>query len=308
MESNANFQYDDRVNNYFVHSKHLLFDPSYHLGFVKEVNKLDHKNDEKHLLFVKEVNKLDDKNDENEAAFALIDLRNFKPGNINKDAPCHNIKLSINDKATCIKHEQIGFHLPVYFPTRINLNVKTFQLSNEARIKYLIRSLKLWAEFMNSGDLDKLRILFNDILVEDFIFIDYNMPPKIGQQKIFETATSVLSNVPDYCSSNNKIERSKKRIITMKCNTFGTLAYINVCSDSGKYSNIQSTASWNMFESTPFDKFDEHHKIQKQKYDLLKSKNKNIMFKRRSTCSLVLSRDLKQFAKLMIYNVKVDIC
>ena len=86
----------------------------------------------------------------------------------------------------------------------------------------------------------------------------------------------------------------------MKCNTFGSLPYVNNNTDDSK-------SVWNYFEHTPIEKWDEHHKIQKQKYDTLKSQNKIIKFEKRAIWYLMLSRDLKRFTKLMAGQCKFDI-
>ena len=191
-----------------------------------------------------------------------------------------------------------NFSLPRYTPPRLQLS--TFQLPNEPRVTYLLRSIKLWQEYKNSGDLDKLRILFNDILAEDCLMFLYSTkPPIIGRQKIFELSVSLNRNIPDFCLFYNNIVRSKKRVITYNQNSFGTMPTVNV--------NDKSTATWNIFEYTPTEILDEHHQLQKQKYDILKSQNKVIKFERRCIWIVMLSRDSKYFTKIMLTNSIIDI-
>ena len=173
----------------------------------------------------------------------------------------------------------------------------TFQQKNEQRTKYLLRSLKLWQGFINSGDLDKLKVLFDDILVENCVQINSTCPPIVGRDKLFDVQKSLLRNVPDYYFLITNIVRSKRRVISIKSNSFGTFPYAN--------GNDKTVNSWNIFENTPIDQLDEHHKIQKQKYDTLKSQNKIMRFERSVTGYVMLSRDERRFSKVVSFNVKV---
>ena len=123
--------------------------------------------------------------------------------------------------------------------------------------------------------------------------------PIFGRDKFIEQQKSFFRNIPDCCVIYTNVVRSKKRLITMKGNCFGTFPYANTSDNT--------INSWNIFENTPIDKFDEHHKIQKQKYDLLKSQNKIMRFEPSLTGHVMLSRDLNCFIKLMSFNLKVAV-
>ena len=190
------------------------------------------------------------------------------------------------------------FLLARYSPPKLNLT--SFQRPHEPRIKYLLRSLKLWQEYVNSGALDKLKILLNDILTVDCLMLTNNaIPPVVGRHNIYEQRMSLNRNIPDYCVFFNNIVRPKRRVITLSINCFGTMPHPNT--------NDRSTLTWNIFEYVPMDKLDEHHKIQKQKYDALKAQNKTIKMEHRASWFLLLSRDLKCIAKIMATNSKLDV-
>ena len=175
-----------------------------------------------------------------------------------------------------------------------------FQREREPRIKYLLRSPKVWQECTNSGNLEKLKTLFDDILSEDCIQLNGFSPPIVGREKIYNVQVSIQRNIPDFCVFYSNIVRSKKRLITMKGNSFGSFPYANSSCD-------KTVNAWNFFETTPYEMLDEYHKLQKQKYDTLKSQNKIIKFERRATWHIILSRDLRHIIKLMTYDVKNDI-
>ena len=144
------------------------------------------------------------------------------------------------------------FSLARYKPSQIQLT--SFQLPQESRAKYLVRSLQLWQEFINSGDFERLQVLFNDILDDDCLHIYGPSMPMIGRDKILEQHKSILRYVPDFCVAYTKIVRSKKRLITIKGNSFGTFPYANAVD--------KTINSWNIFENASIDRLDEHHKTQ----------------------------------------------
>ena len=255
------------------------------------------------------------KYEDEEAATALINLYNQVCYSIDDDVPiCSTVS---NDESLKTDNEsqneefkeenidlldtshQINFSLVRYIPPQIHIT--TFQTPHEPRIKYLLRSLKLWQEFLNSGDIDKLQVLFNDILEPNLLVrLNDASPPIVSRQKWCDFHLSFLGHVPDFCVFYSNITRTKRRVVTLKCNTFGSLPYVNNNTDDSK-------SVWNYFEHTPIEKWDEHHKIQKQKYDTLKSQNKIIKFEKRAIWYLMLSRDLKRFTKLMAGQCKFDI-
>ena len=188
----------------------------------------------------------------------------------------------------------------LWLSAEAKLSATEFQREHEPRIKYLLRFPKLWQEFMNSGNFEKLKILFADILSEGCIQLNSLSPPIVGREKMYNVQVSIQRNIPDFCVFYSNIVRSKKRLITMDGTSFGSFPYANSSCD-------KTISAWNFFETAPINIFDEHHKLQKQKYDTLKSQNKVIKFERRATWHIILSRDLRQIVKVMAFNVKNDI-
>ena len=87
----------------------------------------------------------------------------------------------------------------------------------------------------------------------------------------------------------------------MKGNSFGTLPNANNAAKD------KSTTSWNVIEHTPIEKLDEHHKLQKQKYEALKAQNKPIRYERSATWYFMLDKKLQHFENLMACDEQVDI-
>ena len=177
-----------------------------------------------------------------------------------------------------------------------------FQRHRESRASYLLRSLKLWQEFTNSGNLDNLKILLYDILRKDCIHIgDSSGTATVGRDEIFELQSSFQNLFPDYCVFLNNITRTKKRAITARVNSFGTFS--NTTSAQDKL----FSSPWNIFENTPIEKLSEHHKIQKQKYDVLKSQKKSFKFETTGMWYLCLTKDCRQVYKIASSKEKVEI-
>ena len=203
-----------------------------------------------------------------------------------------------NNSANNVKPEV--FPLARYSPKIIPL-VTTFQLPKETRMKYLLRYPKLYQEFYNSGQLEKIKILHDDVFTKDMMHITKLNPPIVGREKIYHLITSMCRNIPDYCVFYNNIHRTKHRIIIMKGNSIGTLPYVsNSVTD-------KSTTLWNSLEHASVEKFDEHHKLLKQKYDTLKSQKKDIKFERRATWYFMLDKNLQHYEKMMATNEMLDI-
>ena len=246
-------------------------------------------------------NELLESYNEDEAVSALLDLYNADDLNLDLNYKVDDLNVMnsgnienhpIDNKRNCY------FLLPHYSPPKLEL--ASFQLPNEPRIRYILRSIKLWQEFRNSGNLEKLHILVNDIFVKDCLLFMHNaMPPLVGPSQIFAQTISLNRNIPDLCMFFNSVVRSKRRLITFKGNSFGTIPYAKT--------DDRSTSTWNFFEHTPLDKLDEYHKLQKQKYDTLKSQNKVIKFERSCVWMVVLSRDAKYISKIMTMNLKVSV-
>ena len=191
------------------------------------------------------------------------------------------------------------FNLPFCSTPKQSSTITTFQETNEPRVKYLFRALKLYQKFFNGGEFDNLEVLYKDIYSKDLLVLFQGLPPLVGSQKLLEQQSSVHRNIPDFCVFLNDITRSKHRLLTLKGNSFGTFAYANA--------NDNTRASWNAMEYVPIEKMDEYHKVQKQKYDDLKSQNKVIRFERRTTWYFVLDHACQQFEKIMSVHEKVDI-
>ena len=178
-------------------------------------------------------------------------------------------------------------------------NVTTFQLPNETRMKYLIRYPKLQEQFFNSGELEKLKILFNDVMVRDVVLFPLGLPAIVGRDKVFEVWVSMFRNVPDLCVFSKHAMRSRHRLITFKARSYGTVPSINT--------NDKTTVKWNVFEYTSMVDLDEFHKLQKQKYDMLKSQKKMIRYEKTSTVYLYLDKNLQYIIKIMYSDEKIEI-
>ena len=212
---------------------------------------------------------------------------------------------NISDMSSIIANNTISktgpFILALYSIPKVQSleNVTTFQLPNETRMKYLIRYPKLQEQFFNSGDLEKLKILFNDVMVKDVVVLNHSFPLFVGRNKVFEIYVSLLRNIPDVCVFNKRGIRSGHRTIMHQASSYGSAPYV--------HANDKSTEKWNIFENTPVEKLDAFHKIQKQKYDMLKSQNKMIRYEKSSIWYLSLDKELQHFSKMRSTNEKVEI-
>ena len=187
---------------------------------------------------------------------------------------------------------------PIYSQRQLNSNIKTLQQPYETRSKYLLRFPKLFEEYFNSGNLEMVKVLYYDVFSPNVVYLTKTLPPATGVQKHFDIVVSVHKYVPDACVFHNQIARVKKRLITTKGNSFGTI--LNTVLD-------KTAALWNLYEYSTMDSLDEHHKIQKLKYDELKAQNKLIRFERRATWHYILSRDLRHVVKFMCVSEVTDI-
>ena len=173
-----------------------------------------------------------------------------------------------------------------------------FQSSREPRTKFLVRAAKIWESCLNSGDLVKLKCLMNDILTEDCMFHILTSPPTLGRDKIYESNCLILRQSPDFYVLFSNMKRIKKRMITFNGNSFGTLPFVDT--------DEKCAAIWN-FYGTPLESLDEFHKLQKQKYDLLRSQNKVIKFERKATWYLILNREVNQICKIMAKTAFLEV-
>ena len=139
--------------------------------------------------------------------------------------------------------------------------------------------------------------LFKDVFVSDCLLLTNAIPPIVGREKICQLLRHLQRGIPDYYVVFSSIVRTKRRLITMKGNSFGTFPF----------SNSKTKSFIDPFENVSIDTLDEHHKTQKQIYDTLKSQNKDIKFERRVTWYLVLSKDRQSIEKMMACNTKIDL-
>ena len=174
-----------------------------------------------------------------------------------------------------------------------------FRKRNEPRTKYFLRFPKLCQEYFNSGNLDKLKLLFNEFLAEDLTVVTKGNPPLKGRDNFYQAMCSMQKNVPDMCIFFSNSGYLNRKVISLDGNSFGTFVYAN--------SPDESRAAWNTFEYASIDTFDDHHIIQKHKYDMLKCQNKPIKFERRAKWQYVLSPDFTTIEKMSAFNEKVDI-
>ena len=175
----------------------------------------------------------------------------------------------------------------------------TLQHPYEPRLKYLLRFPQLYQEFMNSSNLEKLKMLVYDVLTEHCVFHIQTSPPILGVDKIYNMQCMTLKGAPDWYVLVSKMKRIKRRIWTLKSKSFGTLPHNMTLLD-------KKSSYWN-FVGTPIESLDEFHQLQKQKYDTLVSQNKTIRFERTARWYYFLNRDCKQFEKVMAYQTHVEI-
>ena len=189
------------------------------------------------------------------------------------------------------------YPLALYSEPKDRSTISTYQQPRETRIKYLLRFPRLMQEFSNAGDFDKLMVLFNDVFIPDCLLLTHAIPPILGREKICQLLRYLQRGIPDYFVMFSNVVRTKRRLITMKGNSFGTFPFAN--------SNTKSFVD--PFENVPIETFDEYHQAQKQIYDTLKSQSKDIKFERRVTWYLVLSKDRQHIEKMMACNSKIDL-
>ena len=194
------------------------------------------------------------------------------------------------------------FLAPLRTSKKSNPSISTFVLPREPRSKYLLRFPKLFEKCLNSGDLFKLKVLFKDILtVDSRILVQMLKLESVvtGREKFFQLLCSMMQNIPDFCVMFSDITRKRRGLIEMVQKGFGTFPYANI--------HDETRTTWNFFETTPIEKLDEHHQIQKRKYDLLKSQGRQIQFETNLTLHLKLDRAAKCVTKLVLNNAQVNI-
>ena len=171
-----------------------------------------------------------------------------------------------------------------------------FQLPKEPRTRYLFRAPMLLQEFLNSGNLEKLKCLCYDVFTEDCLHHNLTNPPRIGRDKIYQSYESVLREAPDFYVLFYNAKRRNIRSITVCANSFGTLVPF---AKEGK-------SQWNFF-GMQTDHLDEFHKVQKQKYETLKSQNKYIVFEKKAIWYLEMNRDSSKYSKVLTKQCFLEI-
>ena len=159
------------------------------------------------------------------------DKSQFPPNNVNNNN--NVINGNYNDISSCssissshsTNNSYEAFSLALYTARKKQSTVTTFQLVSESRIRYVLRFPNLYQEFLNSGNLHKLKILFNDIFTKDVIFLTQTSPILVGRDKLLDYMTSAHQNVPDFCVFFTNVTRTKHRLVTMKGKSIGTLFY-----------------------------------------------------------------------------------
>ena len=210
-----------------------------------------------------------------------------KNNEINEQNHC-DVKLGFNNNLLVSRSTTIS--RPIKHPEAARVkSLSPFQHANEPRSKYLLRSPKLLQEFWNSGDLAKIKSLADDIVVDDCILLTSTSPPKVGRDKVYGHYVSVLQNSPDFYILFNNIKKTSRRSITLTSTSFGTLPYVL---------NEDAKTPWNFF-GMPLDKLDEFHKIQKQKYETLKSQHKVITFEKKGIWLMEMNVEKNRFTKIM---------
>ena len=197
-------------------------------------------------------------------------------------------------RATVVNFQNIVFHIPRVIRVPKVSGSASFQQQKESRSSFLCRVPKLWQEYLNSGDMTRLYYLFKDVLVDDCLLLPYGCKPSVGRDLIYELQRSSLEDIPDFHAIFFNIHHDTRRIITMKCRCYGT--FVN-----------HRLSPVNIFETTPLEEFDDYHKIQKMKYDELKSQNKVIRFERTATWYFTLDRRLHHIIKIATNHLKMNI-
>ena len=177
--------------------------------------------------------------------------------------------------------------------------IQSLQFPNEPRLHYLLRFPQLYQEYMNSSNLEKLKMLVYDVITEHCVFHIQTSPPIVGVDKIYQMQCMTLKSAPDWYVLFSKMKRIKKRIWALRSKSCGTLPYNLLSMETAK-------SYWN-FVDMSIEKLDGFHQLQKQKYDTLISQNKMIKFERSATWYFFLNRECKKFEKVMAYHAQLEI-
>ena len=188
-----------------------------------------------------------------------------------------------------------------YYNTKDSIPPIVLQCPKEARTKYLLRFPKMYQEFMNSSNIEKLKALIYDTFTQDFVYHILTSPPMMGIENIYEMQCQTLLSSPDFYVSIGDIKYFNRRTITCLGTSFGTVPYIATEPQPNK-----RTSFWNFLGLSP-QMLDVFHQIQKQKYDLLISQKKTIRFKRKTRWYLFLNKESSKFKKGMALFATLEI-
>ena len=178
------------------------------------------------------------------------------------------------------------------------LEPRIFQNLKEPRIQFLLRFPYIWQELLNSGNLLRLKSLWEDVMTDDCQMHLFTSPPFKGLDKFYEMACNLLRLSPDYYMICSNIRRLKKRVIAFYCRSYGTLPSVREPENSVNEFN---------FGGSSLESLDEFHRAQKVKYDMLRSGNKQMRFERKSFVYLMLNRECNKIAKMVTKASKVEI-
>ena len=173
------------------------------------------------------------------------------------------------------------------------------QVIGEGRIPFLLRFPKLWQIALNQGDARAQRILMNEVLTEDCIFQPTIKLTLTGKARVVEYMVTVLRSLPDFYMKFSSLKHNKNRIITFKQSCYGSIVPNIIESTPNPFRFI--------FDYLPTTDLDEHMKLQKQKYDLLKSQNKVISIVRKTFITLRLNSELQYIEAIMAHGIVFEI-
>ena len=181
----------------------------------------------------------------------------------------------------------------IYIPNRSMLQIK-----GEGRIPFLMRFPKLWETALNRGDSKAQKVLMNEVLTEDCIFQPTVKVTFTGRENVVSYMISVLSSMPDFYAKFSNIKHKDRRTISCILSCYGTIIPLQ----------LEPMNSWkNVFEFVPIDIMDENMKLQKKKYDFLKSQNKTISIERKSFFIVRLNSELQYIEAIMSKGITFKI-
>ena len=177
-------------------------------------------------------------------------------------------------------------------------NQRMLQFKGEGRIPFLMRFPQLWQLAVNEGDSKAQQILMNEVLTEDCIFQPTVKKIVTGKANVAAFMIFILKLMPDFYMTFSNIKHKERRVITFK----------QVCIGSIIPNPPESTnAPKGIFETLPIADMDAKMKLQKQKYDLLKSQNKIISVERKAFFSIRLNPELQYIEAIMTKGITFEV-